>query len=262
MPQRRASRQLGQNFLVNRAAAGRIVQALAPRPGERVLEIGPGRGALTAALIEAAGRISAVEIDDRLCTALERRFGSECLLLYRQDILKFDLSTLGGDLVIAGNLPYSISKPIVMKLIGQRQEVGRAALMFQKEVADRLTAEVGSAAYCPLTVLTGQTYEVKKLFNLPPSSFRPQPRVTSTVTSWRPRSDMELDPALEQALRSCLTASFARRRQTLRNNLRAALGSASAADDLIGAAGLDGALRAERIAPAGFISLAKLWRTL
>jgi 16S rRNA (adenine1518-N6/adenine1519-N6)-dimethyltransferase len=257
-----AGRRLGQNFLIDGTAVARIVEALAPLPGEAVLEIGPGRGALTGALIEAAGRITAVEIDEALSSALTRRFGEQQLSLIRQDILQVDLAGLRGDLVIAGNLPYNISKPVAMKMIAERERIDRAVLMFQKEVADRLSAEVGSRSYGPLTVLAGEAYLVTRLFDLPPDAFRPRPKVTSTVTHWQPRRDGMLDGKLEKGLRACLASSFARRRQTLRNNLRAALGSAQAADDLLDAAELDGSLRAEAVPPAGFLRMARLWRSL
>jgi 16S rRNA (adenine1518-N6/adenine1519-N6)-dimethyltransferase len=259
---RGAGRRLGQNFLVDSGAAGRIVAALEPRRGEAVLEIGPGRGALTAALVEAAGRVTAVEIDDELCGALRRRFGEDLLLIIREDIRRVDLSSIGERLVVAGNLPYNISKPIAMKMIVERASVDRAVLMFQKEVADRLTAGVGSGSYGPLSVLAGQAYEVVPLFDLPPGAFRPRPKVTSTVTSWRPRGVNGLDHSLERDLRACLAASFAHRRQTLRNNLRAARGSARAADELLEGAGIDGSLRAEMVPPDGFLRLARLWHSL
>jgi 16S rRNA (adenine1518-N6/adenine1519-N6)-dimethyltransferase len=262
MRPRRAGRRLGQNFLAKGGAVRRIVEALAPRPGEKVLEIGPGRGALTAELIKAAGRVTAVEIDAELCSALEARFGKDLLALRREDILKVDLAEFGPGLVIAGNLPYSISKPIAMKMVAERDQIDRAVLMFQREVADRLTAKVGSRSYGPLTVLAGQAYVVSPLFDLPASAFRPRPKVTSTVTIWRPRSQEELEPEFEKVLRACLAAAFARRRQTLRNNLRAALASKEVAERLLDAAELDGSLRAEMIEPSGFIRLAKLWRSL
>jgi 16S rRNA (adenine1518-N6/adenine1519-N6)-dimethyltransferase len=259
---RGAGSRLGQNFLTDRSAVGRMVAALKPAPGDAVLEIGPGRGAMTGALIEAAGRITAVEIDDHLISVLRRKFDEERLVLIREDILRVDLASIGTGLVVAGNLPYNISKPIAMKLIVNRALIDRAVLMFQKEVADRLTAAVGGRSYGPLTVLAGQAYDIAPLFDLPPGAFRPRPKVTSTVTAWRSRTVNGLDERLEPDLRACLAACFARRRQTLRNNLRAARGSARAADELLTAAELDGSLRAEALPPAAFLRLARVWHTL
>lgn len=263
----RPSRRLGQNFLVDRRAAERIVEQLAPLPGEKVLEIGPGRGALTVGLVERVGRIVAVELDERLCDELLERFDGTKLSLLRQDILAADFEELRtacewpaeGGLVVAGNLPYAISKPLAMKLIEQRASIERAVLMFQREVADRLTAAPGGKSYGPLSVLAGLTYSITRLFDLPHSAFRPRPRVVSSVTMWRPKRSFVVEEGLEDKLRSCLTASFARRRRTLHNNLRKALGP-SAAENMLEAAEIDGSIRAEALPPDRFLALARVWK--
>lgn len=258
---------LGQNFLVDRAAAERIVDALGAEAGASVLEIGPGRGVLTGPLIARAGRVCAVELDERLAEALRRRFGEDELVLLCQDVLRFELARAGPclgrpagtPLLVAANLPYGISKPVARKLVAERASVARAVLMFQKEVADRLTAAPGQRAYAPLTVLVRLTFAVERLFELSPAAFRPRPLVRSTVTRWTLRAPPALDPALEPRLVTALGASFARRRQTLRNNLRAHLGSAEASERVLESAGLDGSLRAECITPEGFLALARAW---
>jgi 16S rRNA (adenine1518-N6/adenine1519-N6)-dimethyltransferase len=262
-----ASRRLGQNFLVQARAAERIVAALDPGPDDAVLEIGPGRAALTSRLIRRASRVVAVEIDGRLVDELRRRQDPGRLMVLHDDILSLDLSDVAARAglsratrwVVAGNLPYGISKPVAMKLVAERERVARAVLMFQREVARRLTARPGGREYGPLTVLAGFVYEIAPLFELGPGAFRPRPKVSSSVTLWLPRSDPALTRELEPRLRACLSACFARRRQTLRNNLRAALRSAAAADDLLRAANLDGSLRAERVDPGGFLDLARHW---
>jgi len=258
---------LGQNFLVDRGAAERVVEALGASVGAPVLEIGPGRGALTGALIARAGRICGVELDARLADALRQRFSEAQLVLVREDVLRVELAQAGPwlgwpprtPLFVAGNLPYGISKPVARKLVDERECVARAVLMFQKEVADRLTAAPGQRAYAALTVLVSLTYEVLRLFDLPPTAFRPRPRVRSTVTRWMRRSPPPLDPSLEPRLLACLAASFGRRRQTLHNNLRAKLGSAAESARVLEAAGLDGSLRAECVPPDGFLALARAW---
>lgn len=266
----RAKRSLGQNFLVDRGAATRIVEAAAAAPGLPLLEIGPGRGALTGMLIDRAGKIAAVERDERLADALESEFGAQRLLLYRGDVLDLALgevaAALGtagggeaGGLVVVGNLPYNISKPVSMKLVNERGAIARAVLMFQREVAERLVATAGNKRYGPLSVLAGRAFRIRRLFDLRPGAFRPQPKVDSSVTLWERRAAADLDPRIEPALRACLAASFARRRATLRNNLRRALGSDASADDLLARAGLDGALRAEALTPESFLQLARLW---
>lgn len=260
-------RRWGQNFLADPRAASRIVDALDPVPGHPLLEIGPGRGALTGQLIERSLRIAAVEVDPILCSLLRQRFDSERLTIFEADVLHLPLSAvtraLGAPpesrLAVAGNLPYCISKPVASKLVRERRFVDRAALMFQREVAERITGRPGSRAYGPLSVLVGEAFHVTRLFDLPPSAFRPRPKVVSTLTLWiaRPASDFP-EPA-EAPLRACLAASFAHRRQTLFNNLRAALGSDDLARTLLHRSGLDERLRAEAIPPAGFRALAEVW---
>ncbi len=266
-PARPARRELGQNFLVDRSAVNRIVAALDPHPGDAVLEIGPGRGALTAALIDRVGRIAAVELDARLAAGLRRTFGERQLLLIEDDVLRLKLVSVlqalarpaGSRLVVVGNLPYNISKPLALELVEQRDSVERAVLMFQREVAERLVSPPGGKSYGPLRVLTGMVYRVSRLFVLPPASFRPRPKVDSAVTRWDRLETPGFGPEIAEALRSCLGASFARRRQTLRNNLRAALGSTGRAEELLAAAELDPAARAEAVPPEGFLRLARVW---
>jgi 16S rRNA (adenine1518-N6/adenine1519-N6)-dimethyltransferase len=257
----RARKRFGQNFLADPSAIRRIVAALAPAPDESILEIGPGRGALTAALLAAVPSIAAVEIDRDLSARLRADYPEDRLRLLEEDILEVPLSRLAaaGPLVIAGNLPYNISKPVAMKLVVERRFVARAVLMFQREVAERLTATPGTKAYGPLTVLAGRAYRIERLFDLAPGCFRPAPKVVSTVTRWAVRDDGLPEPLLAP-LRAVLAAAFSHRRQTLQKNLRAHLaGGDPAARALLAAAGLDGGLRAEMVPPDGFVALATRW---
>jgi len=261
----RARRRFGQNFLTDAHAIRRIGVALAPLASENVLEIGPGRGALTDVLLNGVPRISAIEIDRDLCALLRSRYPEERLHLIEKDVLEVAFCDLAqeGPLVIAGNLPYNISKPFAMKLVVERRAVSRAVLMFQREVAQRLTATPGTGAYGPLTVLAGRAYRIERLFDLSPGAFQPSPKVVSTVTRWTPREEDALPETLVAPLKAVLRAAFARRRQTLQKNLRIALqGDDAAAILLLGQAGLDGALRAEAIPPEGFVALASRWPTV
>jgi 16S rRNA (adenine1518-N6/adenine1519-N6)-dimethyltransferase len=258
----RPRRRFGQNFLVDRGAISRIVAALAPEAVENILEIGPGRGALTEALLAIVPRISAIELDRNLAAHLRSRHPEAQLRVIEADVLDVSLSDLAGaePLVIAGNLPYNISKPVAMKLVLERRAVLRAVLMFQREVAARLTAAVGTGAYGPLTVLAGQAYRIDRLFDVAPGAFHPRPQVVSTVTRWAPRGDDALPESLIAPLKAVLRAAFARRRQTLQKNVRAALsGDDVAAAALLAQAGVDGTLRAEAVPPEGFVVLARLW---
>ena len=238
----------------------RIVEGLAPRPDESVVEIGPGRGALTEALLAAVPRVTAIELDRDLASLLVARFGPERLSLLSRDVLDVALATLSPPLAVVGNLPYNVSKPVAMKLITERAAVDRAVLMFQREVADRLLAVPGTSAYGPLTILSGLAFRIERLFDVPPGAFHPKPAVVSTVTRWN-RHDAERLPAtIEPSLRAVLRASFARRRQTLLRNLRSSLPQGEAeALALLKGAGIDGSLRAEALPPDAFLALAALW---
>ncbi len=267
MPTPRAKKALGQHFLVDRGAVKRIVDALGPHAGEPLLEIGPGRGVLTGPLIDAAGRIAAVELDDELAARLRSQHDPSKLILFTRDVLRLDLGEVLGSLgapdgkriVVAGNLPYNISKRVAQKLIRDRQHVDRAVLMFQREVATRLTADPGGRSYGPLSVLANLTYHVDALFDLPPHAFTPRPRVVSSVTRWRRRSGPALEPERERRLRAVLAVCFARRRRTLRNNLRAALRDDRRVEHLLAAIETPGDLRAETLEPAVFLRMADHW---
>ena len=233
---------------------------MAPSPEEHVLEIGPGRAALTEALLEAVPRMTVVEIDRDLARALRERFPAERVRVVEGDVLEVSWSDAGVPVVLVGNLPYNISKPVAMRMVEERGRVGRAVLTFQREVAQRLTASPGTGAYGPLTVLTGRAFTIERLFDLPPGAFRPRPKVVSTVTRWLPLPASSLPDALVRPLRETLRASFAHRRQTLLKNLREALpGGEAAARALLAAAEIDGGLRAEAVLPEGFVRLARLW---
>jgi len=262
-----AKRFLGQHFLVDARTVARIGRALAPTPDEALLEIGPGRGALTNGLLRRCERMAAIELDPMLVARLRARIAEDRLLLLERDVLQTPLREVlqalgrsdGERLVIAGNLPYNISKPIVQKLIRERDCVSRAVLMFQREVAERLTASPGSRRYAPLGVLAGFVFRIEPLFDVPPRCFSPPPRVQSTVTRWSLADGPALGHDHEQRLRLVLAACFARRRRTLRNNLKSALGDESRVDDLLASADIDGSLRAEALAPSAFSRLATRW---
>jgi len=237
----------------------RVVAALSAGSMDTVVEIGPGRGALTEAIVAAGVPIVAIEIDRDLAAALRARFDERSCRVIEDDILDVPLASLGDRLLIVGNLPYNISKPVAMKLVNERRCVGRAVLMFQREVADRLTAHPGTKEYGPLTVLAGRAFTIERLFRLPPGAFRPSPKVVSTVTRWIPRPAGELPDALVPALQHTLRASFAHRRQTLQKNLRHQLGEDEATVRRpLAAASIDGSARAESLSPEEFVRLAAI----
>ena len=264
----RASRRWGQNFLVDPAAIGRIVEAIGPLAGRIALEIGPGRGALTEELLQRVERLVAVEVDPQLSADLRARFAPERLVIIEADVLTLDWASVAASagvascrpIAVIGNLPYNISKPFVMRLVQQRRRIDRAVLMLQREVVERIVAPPGCRDYGAMGVLVGAAYRVERLFDLQPGAFRPRPKVVSTVTRWLPRSSEELPESVEVDLRACLRASFGHRRRTLFNNLRSALdGDERTVALLLRRADLDGSLRPEAIPPEGYRRLAEAW---
>ena len=221
-----AKKSLGQNFLVDESVIGRIVQAVAARADETILEIGPGRGALTARLIERAGRVVAVEFDRDLVHGLRERFGGrENFELVEGDALAVDFCALvapGGRARVVANLPYYISTAILQRLIEQRRCLSELVLMLQREVVERITAPPGGSERGFLSVLVEAYCEAEKLFDVAPGAFRPAPKIWSTVVRLRVRSRIPVEVEDEALLWQLASAGFAQRRKTIFNNLRAA----------------------------------------
>jgi 16S rRNA (adenine1518-N6/adenine1519-N6)-dimethyltransferase len=255
--------KLGQNFLHDTQAAARIAAALGDCSGETVVEIGPGRGAVTRHLAQSAGHVLAVELDGALVARLRSQFPPEQVTVLHQDILGFDFSAAaeraGRKVGVVGNLPYYITSPILLKLAASHAALDRAVLMMQREVAERVGAEPGSRDYGLLSV-TAQSYGgVEKLFTLPPGAFSPPPKVHSTVVRWRiaPRfADLGVE---EAGFLRFLRLAFAQKRKTLVNNLRAEGMTPAAIGRALESASVDPLARAETLALATF---AQLWKAL
>jgi 16S rRNA (adenine1518-N6/adenine1519-N6)-dimethyltransferase len=248
----RARKRFGQHFLHDPSVLERIADAVAPRPGERLLEIGPGRGALTDLLLARAGSLDAIEIDRDLAAALRER-GDPRLRLHEGDALEFDYEALarerGGRLRIVGNLPYNISTPLLFRLLAQLGAVQDLHVMLQKEVIDRMAAAPGDEAYGRLTVMLAPRLSIEKLFDVGPGAFRPPPRVWSAVARLT-----ALDPprfATPPAFAAVVADAFSQRRKTLRNSLRRRV-----PDDAFERCGIDPGARPETLAPAQFAALA------
>lgn len=264
---RRPRKRLGQHFLIDRGAARRIVEAAELAEHDLCCEIGPGRGALTAALAEGPASVAAVELDPRWVDELRERHAPHDLQVIHADILDVSLAQVltvlgaepGSRLVLVGNLPYNVSKPVAQKLLREQAQIERAVLMFQREVVDRLIAVPGGRDYGPLGILAGELFVIERLFDVGPSSFRPPPRVRSSVTRWQRHPQM---PSAEfvRRLRRVLGVCFASRRRTLLNNLRAVLvGGEAAARDLLDGNGIDPSRRAETLSREEFRLLAAGW---
>ena len=254
---------LGQHFLIDAQAARRIASSLGDVAGRTAVEIGPGRGAITGELAARAARVIAVELDRELAADLRNRFDPVCVSIVEKDVLHFDFAAAAaqaaGRVRVAGNLPYYITSPILLKLAASHEAIELAVLMVQREVADRVTAAPGSRDYGLLSATVQMYGPVEPLFTLPPSAFSPSPQVHSSVFRWRfaPRfAELGVE---EAAFLRFLRQAFAQKRKTLANNLRAAGIAPTMAAAALGRAGIEPNARAEA---AGLEKLAALWRAL
>ena len=264
-----AKKRLGQNFLADGRVAARIVEALGPRSDETVVEIGPGHGALTARLLEAAGRVVAVEFDRDLLPELGARFGARPnFTLVAGDALAVDYCALvapAAQARVVANLPYNIATAILQRLLAARLCLTELVLMLQREVVARLVAPPGTPERGYLSVLIEAYCEREVLFDVAPGAFRPAPKVWSTVVRLRLREHAPVAAAGETLLWQLVSAGFAQRRKTLYNNLRQApaplraqIDARGGADALLAAAALDPRRRAETLTLAEWVRLARL----
>jgi 16S rRNA (adenine1518-N6/adenine1519-N6)-dimethyltransferase len=253
----RARKRFGQHFLHDPGVLRRIVDAIDPVAGERIVEIGPGRGALTLPLLERCGRVEAIEIDRDLATLLVARAqGQGELLIHRADVLDVDIRDLhggGAKLRVCGNLPYNISTPLLFHLLVSRDVIADMHFMLQKEVVDRIVAPPGGKSYGRLTVMLAAACSAEALFRVGRGAFQPPPAVDSTVVRLVPHAGEPFplpDPARFARL---VAAAFSMRRKTLRNSLRGLVDAGQFA-----AAGIEAGRRPETLAPAEFARLAAL----
>lgn len=256
----RADKRLGQHFLLDPAILARIAALAGDLEGRTVLEVGPGPGGLTRALLQTrARRIVALERDPRCIRALGELAGhaGARLEVIEADALDFELGQLGAErLTIVANLPYNIATALLQKWLDEIGRIDALTLMFQREVADRLVARPGSAAYGRLSVLVQWLCEVDGVMRLPAGAFVPPPRVSSSLVRLVPRP-APLAPAERPALEKVLGAAFGQRRKMLRASLKAL---DPAAEALLGAAGIAPTARAEEIDVEGFCRLARAYR--
>ena len=258
-----AKPKLGQNYLDDSQAVQRIVAALGDLSGRTVVEIGPGRGAITGTLANRASHVLAIELDADLASGLRAEFPAERVNVIQQDVLQFDFAAAsaaaGQRLPVVGNLPYYITSPILLKLAASHAALDRAILMAQREVADRVAAEPGSRDYGLLSVTVQMHGPVQKLFTLPPTAFSPPPEVHSTVFRWRfaPRFvELGVD---EASFLAFVRQAFAQKRKTLANNLRAAGIAPAIVSAALASAAVDPQARAEALPVEAFASL---WHSL
>lgn len=255
---------LGQHFLVNRRAVERFVGALDLEGDEFVVEVGAGTGVLTRPIAKRARFVVAVELDGRLCKALEEELSDlRNVRVVHGDFLRLPLEEIAPEeqeVVLAGNLPFGISSQVLAKVVHEHAKVRRAVLTFQREVADRILARPGSRQYCSLSVLVRLLFEVRKVCNFPPHFFHPRPEVTSTVLRFeglpRPREEVPDLGLFERVVR----AAFSSRRKTLENALSGAmpeLGGKGRVRALLRGCGVDPLRRAEQMSLREFARIAR-----
>ena len=252
--QHQARKRFGQNFLSDPNIIRKIIDAIRPEPGERLVEIGPGLGAMTEPLMARLDHLHVVEIDRDLIARLKEKHSPEVLTIHEGDALKFDFGSLvadGASLRVAGNLPYNISTPILFHLASFAERVKDMTFMLQKEVVMRMVAEPGTEEYGRLSVMLQYRFNMGRLFDVPPGAFRPAPKVMSSIVRMVPRPVAECTATDEDLLGRIVTAAFGQRRKTLRNTLRDYMDETDFA-----ALGIDPGLRGEKLDVATFVRIA------
>ena len=255
MSQHIARKRFGQNFLVDQQVIDDIVNAVAPRRDDCVVEIGPGLGALTDPLLQRLDHLHVVEIDRDIIARLRPRYSPDRLTIHSGDALDFDFSSLvdqsGRKLHVVGNLPYNISTPLLFHLAGFADCVYDMHFMLQKEVVERLVAEPGSSDFGRLSVMLQYRFVMDWLLDVPPECFSPAPKVDSAVVRLIPRPADELSARDEARFAAVVSAAFGQRRKMLRNNLKGILG-----DDGFAALGIAPTARAEELSVADYLRIA------
>ncbi|MBL8297552.1 MAG: 16S rRNA (adenine(1518)-N(6)/adenine(1519)-N(6))-dimethyltransferase RsmA [Rhodanobacteraceae bacterium] len=248
-------KQFGQHFLHDPGLIRRIVQAIAPKSGDRLVEIGPGEGAITLPLLREHGRLTVIELDRDLIPRIQNaaREAGELEVIHA-DVLTVDFSQLaaGGKLRLVGNLPYNISSPILFHCLDHAAAISDMHFMLQKEVVDRMAAAPGSKVYGRLSVMLQLYSTVEPLLKVPPGAFNPPPKVDSAVVRLTPLPAERRHDADPGIIERIVRHAFGQRRKTLSNALQGVATSTQ-----ICAAGIDPRQRAEQLAPQEFVALAK-----
>ncbi|AEJ01803.1 Ribosomal RNA small subunit methyltransferase A [Nitrosomonas sp. Is79A3] len=244
-------KRFGQNFLVDQQIIAQIINEIYPQKGERIIEIGPGLGALTRPLLHVLDHLEVVEIDRDIVAKLEKEFSQEKLTIHATDALKFDFSALGEKLRIIGNLPYNISTPLLFHLSQFSEQILDMHFMLQKEVVERMVGMPSTPDYGRLSVMLQYRFDMEHVFSVPAESFRPIPKVESAIVRMVPRSQSSRAVKDEALFSQIVLAAFSQRRKTLRNTLHHFL----KAEDF-SVLGIDPGLRAENLPVEKFIAIA------
>lgn len=260
---RRPLKSLGQNFLVDRHIIDKIINSASIAPQDAVLEIGPGRGALTEHLVQLSGRLVLVEFDHALAAALAERYRNEPkVTVVDADILAVDLVNLLGAAPAAwkvvANLPYNISSPVLFKLLENRALFSRMVLMLQREVGERLVAAPGCSDYGVTTALLGLWFDMQREFIVSPGCFHPRPKVDSAVISFVPLPKPRMEVGNEETYRRVVKGAFAMRRKTLANCLKATkLAEPDELNRVLHDCGIDGQRRGETLSLEEFALISR-----
>jgi 16S rRNA (adenine1518-N6/adenine1519-N6)-dimethyltransferase len=249
--QHRPRKRFSQNFLIDQAVIDDIVRAISPRPDDRLIEIGPGLAALTRPLARIVRPLHVVEIDRDIAAKLRTLFDSRQVIVHEGDALEFDFLALGPGLRVVGNLPYHISTPLLFHLRSSAHGLRDIHAMLQKEVVDRIVAAPGSSDYGRLSVMLQYRFEIESLLDVPPSAFRPAPKVASAVMRMTPKPAEALRADDESVLEDTVARAFAQRRKTLRNTLGDVLSPADFA-----ALDIDPQARAQTLSVEAFVRVA------
>jgi len=244
-------KRFGQNFLVDRHYIDRIVAAIDPKPGDNVVEIGPGLGALTRPLLGRVERLTVIEIDRDLAARLNGEFAADRLRIHTADALTFDFATLGSGLRVVGNLPYNISSPMLFHLAQFEAGLRDITVMLQREVVQRMVASAATPDYGRLSVMLQTRFRIERLFIVPPGAFRPSPLVDSAIARLTPLGEARPTIDDEALFARVVAAAFGQRRKTLRNALKLL-----ASDAELEREGIAPGARGETLAVSDFVRLA------
>ncbi|NWG86180.1 MAG: 16S rRNA (adenine(1518)-N(6)/adenine(1519)-N(6))-dimethyltransferase RsmA [Hydrogenophilaceae bacterium] len=251
----RPRKSLGQHFLHDPGILAKIVTAIAPKPDDHMVEIGPGLGALTRPLLGQLKHLHVVEFDRDLVARLRSEFDSGRLTVHECDALKFDFGSLGQDLRVVGNLPYNISSPLLFHLADYAGQIRDMHFMLQKEVVDRMAAQPDTPDYGRLSVMLQARFRVAKLFNVAPGAFNPPPKVDSAVVRLAPLPPEAVAYTNAKAFSEVVARAFGQRRKTLRNTLKGLVGA-----EQLEALGIDPGRRGETLSVAEFAEISQLLR--
>ncbi|MDO8464955.1 MAG: 16S rRNA (adenine(1518)-N(6)/adenine(1519)-N(6))-dimethyltransferase RsmA [Gallionella sp.] len=251
----KAKKKFGQNFLVDERIIADIVSAIRPEPEDNMVEIGPGLGALTRPLLKRLNHLHVVEIDRDIIARLKHDYPQDDpkpkLIIHAGDALEFDMATLPAPLRIVGNLPYNISSPLLFHFAAYADRIRDMHFMLQNEVVERMVAEHSTPEYGRLSVMLQYRFNMEKLLDVPPESFRPAPKVNSAIVRMIPLPASEIQVRDEKLFAAIVGAAFGQRRKTLRNTLRNYLNEADFAQ-----LGINAQLRAENLGVAEFTKIA------